>query len=73
MPRMNGQQLAEQIALAYPAVKVLLMSGYPDRVVPTGVATDPRFEFLSKPFQPSTLARRVRECLDRDVPRAPRR
>jgi len=67
MPRMNGQQLAEQIALAYPAVKVLLMSGYPDRVVPTGVATDPRFEFLSKPFQPSTLARRVRECLDRGV------
>ena len=53
-----------------PAVRVLLMSGYPDRVVPAGVATDPRFEFLSKPFQPSTLARRVRECLDRAAPNA---
>jgi PAS domain S-box-containing protein len=68
MPRMNGQQLAERVAAAHPAVRVLLMSGYPDRVVPAGVATDPRFEFLSKPFQPSTLARRVRECLDRTPP-----
>ncbi len=65
MPRMNGQQLAERLAVESPAVRVLLMSGYPDRVVPSGAATDPRFEFLSKPFQPSTLARRVRECLDR--------
>ena len=32
------------------------------------LATDPRFEFLSKPFQPSMLARRVRECLDRTPP-----
>ena len=70
MPRMNGQQLAERVAAEHPAVRVLLMSGYPDRVVPAGVATDPRFEFLSKPFQPSTLARRVRECLDRAAPNA---
>ena len=70
MPRMNGQQLAERVAAEHPAVRVLLMSGYPDRVVPAGVATDPRFEFLSKPFQPSTLARRVRECLDRAAPGA---
>jgi PAS domain S-box-containing protein len=68
MPRMNGQQLAERVASDHPDVRVLLMSGYPDRVVPAGVATDPRFEFLSKPFQPSTLARRVRECLDRTPP-----
>ena len=65
MPRMNGRQLAEQLVLADPGLRVLLMSGYPDRVVPSGAATDPRFEFLSKPFQPATLARRVRECLDR--------
>ena len=65
MPRMNGQQLAERLAVESPDIRVLLMSGYPDRVVPSGAATDPRFEFLSKPFQPSTLARRVRECLDR--------
>jgi two-component system cell cycle sensor histidine kinase/response regulator CckA len=64
MPRMNGQQLAERLAEARPAMRVLLMSGYPDRVAP-GVDADPRFEFLSKPFQPSVLARRVRECLDR--------
>ena len=71
MPRMNGQQLAERLAAESPAVRVLLMSGYPDRVVPSGAATDPRFEFLSKPFQPSTLARRVRECLDRGRAAAP--
>lgn len=64
MPRMNGQQLAETLAEVHPAMRVLLMSGYPDRVAP-GVDADPRFEFLSKPFQPSVLARRVRECLDR--------
>lgn len=73
MPRMNGQQLAEKLALESPDIRVLLMSGYPDRVVPSGAAADPRFEFLSKPFRPSTLARRVRECLDRDSGAPPRR
>jgi two-component system cell cycle sensor histidine kinase/response regulator CckA len=67
MPRMNGQQLAERMAEARPGLRVLLMSGYPDRVAP-GVDADPRFEFLSKPFQPAVLARRVRECLDRGGP-----
>jgi two-component system cell cycle sensor histidine kinase/response regulator CckA len=64
MPEMSGVELAESIALRYPEVKVLLMSGYTrDETARRGIASE-RYAFLEKPFTPARLAARVRELLD---------
>jgi CheY-like chemotaxis protein len=63
MPKMSGRQVAEQLAVLCPGIKVLYCSGYTDETVvrhgvPAGTV------FLQKPFTPATLARKVREVLD---------
>ena len=64
MPEMSGIELAESIALSYPEIKVLLMSGYTrDEAARRGIASE-RYAFLEKPFTPTKLATRVRELLD---------
>jgi len=64
MPRMSGRQLADHVALLRPGIKVLYLSGYTDdAVVRHGVFHDQTF-FLQKPFNPNTLARKVREVLE---------
>ncbi|GMU58874.1 MAG: hypothetical protein AMXMBFR34_06370 [Myxococcaceae bacterium] len=64
MPGMDGHTLARKLRERHPALKVLLMSGYaPDESVAHDV-TSGAVPFLSKPFTPDGLARRVRELLD---------
>jgi two-component system cell cycle sensor histidine kinase/response regulator CckA len=64
MPEMSGIELAESIALSYPEIKVLLMSGYTrDETARRGIASE-RYAFLEKPFTPTGLAAKVRELLD---------
>jgi DNA-binding NtrC family response regulator len=64
MPEMSGVELAESIALRYPEIKVLLMSGYTrDETARRGIASE-RYAFLEKPFTPARLAAKVRELLD---------
>jgi CheY-like chemotaxis protein len=65
MPGMDGLDLARRLLEARPGLRVLLISGYgSERVDATGL--DPgSVAFLQKPFSPGTLARRVREVLDR--------
>jgi CheY-like chemotaxis protein len=63
MPGMNGPELAQQILALRPAMKVLLMSGYTDRVLSSTTAWEPGTAFLQKPFTPQTLADKVREIL----------
>jgi CheY-like chemotaxis protein len=60
MPEMHGPDVANRLRPFRPAMKVMFMSGY---VRPGGL--DPKAEFMSKPFQPETLVRRVREVLDK--------
>ena len=65
MPEASGRELAERLAPRHPEMRVLYMSGYTnDAVVQHGVLV-PGIELLEKPFTPTTLARRVREILDR--------
>jgi CheY-like chemotaxis protein len=65
MPGMSGRELAERAASSRPGLKVLYMSGYTsDAVVRHGVH-DAEVAFVQKPFTSATLARRVREALDR--------
>lgn len=64
MPRMSGRQLADQMILRWPKIKVLYVSGYTDdAVVRHGVYHD-QTHFLQKPFEPDGLALKVREVLN---------
>ncbi len=68
MPGMNGRQLAEQVTLLRPAMKVLYISGHADEVLQHHGALDPGLEFIGKPFTPDALAAKVRSVLDGPKP-----
>lgn len=64
MPGMCGRQLASTLAGRNPALRVVMMSGYPDECHGDE-------SFLAKPFNPVSLSRVIRRELDRQrrVPR----
>ena len=64
MPRASGLQLARQLCLARPGLKVLYMSGYTDNVIVHQGALDPGTPLLEKPFTADVLAWKVRTVLD---------
>jgi two-component system cell cycle sensor histidine kinase/response regulator CckA len=64
MPGMNGRELARALSTARPDLRVLYMSGYTDAAIAHQGILDPGTAFLSKPFTPDVLARKVREVLD---------
>jgi two-component system cell cycle sensor histidine kinase/response regulator CckA len=62
MPGMSGVELARNLRVIKPGLKVLFISGYTDDI---GVgAGDPATLYLQKPFTPEVLAEKVREVLD---------
>jgi len=65
MPSMGGRELAARLALSRPEIKILFMSGYTDNAILHHDVLPPRTTFLEKPFMTRTLARKVREVLDR--------
>jgi nitrogen-specific signal transduction histidine kinase/CheY-like chemotaxis protein len=73
MPRLNGADLAKEVERVRPGLKVLFISGHPERagagLDPTGVAN-----LLMKPFTADTLAARIKDMMGRspeaDVSRA---
>ena len=64
MPGMSGRELAERLAPARPAMKVLYTSGYTDDAMVRQGVLNAGVAFLQKPFVPDSLARKVREVLD---------
>lgn len=65
MPEMSGHALVEQLLRLRPTLRVIFMSGYSeDMIVHQGVLERAN-AFLPKPFTPRTLARLVRDVLDR--------
>jgi signal transduction histidine kinase len=64
MPQMGGKMMAEWLKSSYPDLKVLFTSGYTDDAISHHGVLDPGVAFLSKPYAPATLTRKVRELLD---------
>jgi PAS domain S-box-containing protein len=65
MPDMGGRELAAQLQLHQPALPVLYTSGYSEDRESLRAALANAEYFLSKPFGPLDLARKVREVLER--------
>ena len=64
MPKINGRELAEQMARERPKMKVLYMSGYTDNAVVNSGILKKEVAFLQKPFTPGALIDKVREVLE---------
>jgi two-component system, cell cycle sensor histidine kinase and response regulator CckA len=64
MPQMSGRELADRLAVIRPGLKVLYMSGYTDDAIVRHGLLDAKLNFMQKPFDAATAARRVREVLD---------
>ena len=64
MPLMGGKVMAEWLTATYPDLKILFTSGYTDDAIAHHGMLETGVEFLSKPYTPATLARKVREMLD---------
>ena len=60
----SGRQLAEQMMLIYPKLKVLYISGYTDDAIVRHGVLDPALAFLQKPFAPQALIQKVSELLN---------
>jgi CheY-like chemotaxis protein len=67
MPQMGGRQLAEELTNIRPHLKVLYMSGYTDDAIVRHGLLDASLNFIQKPFDAATVARKVREVLDSEV------
>ena len=71
MPRMGGVSLLSEVAVTYPAIQLMLMTGYTDDVVlRRGKLNSVRV--IRKPFTRSALLRRIRTVLDTAKPPARR-
>ena len=67
MPEMNGWKLAETIRSLRPESKLLLISGYPERVSAAQAASGLGASLLLKPFTPDAVLGRVREILSASI------
>ncbi|MCK4744216.1 MAG: PAS domain-containing protein [Sulfuriflexus sp.] len=64
MPGMNGFELAEQVRVDYPNIKVQLISGFNDKTNLQGSGSTFEKSILTKPFSQEDLAKRIRLLLD---------
>ncbi len=65
MPEINGPDLARRLKFIRPEVQIVFMSGYTDNAILQNGVMESRMLFLQKPFTIQTLARIVREALDK--------
>ena len=64
MPQMSGRELAERMTALHPDLQVLFMSGYTDDAIVRHGLLNENLNFIQKPFDSVTVARKVREMLD---------
>jgi len=63
MPGMTGKDLADRIRRSRAKLKVIFMSGYPADMIARRGVLEQDVAYLSKPFNPESLAAKVREVL----------
>jgi CheY-like chemotaxis protein len=64
MPKMGGREFMQTVASSHPEMKVLYMSGHiADEELQNEIVRD-GVPFLSKPFKPSELTKKILEVLD---------
>jgi PAS domain S-box-containing protein len=63
MPETSGRDLAKQLQLLYPGMKILFMSGYTADVIAHQGVLDAGVNFLQKPFSMMDLSVKVQEAL----------
>ncbi|MDB6026598.1 MAG: Blue-light-activated protein [Verrucomicrobiales bacterium] len=61
---MTGRELGEQLKARKPGLKVIYTSGYSADTLGSDFVIKRGINFLPKPYQPITLAKTVRDCLD---------
>ena len=64
MPGMSGMDLAEQLVLMHPGLKVLFASGYTANILAPHGMLEKEVPFLAKPFTLRELAQAVRKALE---------
>ena len=65
MPQMSGCELARQLILSRPDLKVLFISGHAEDVISRHGVLVPEVNFLQKPFPAENLMRKVRELIEK--------
>ncbi|HEX7519068.1 MAG TPA: ATP-binding protein, partial [Candidatus Deferrimicrobium sp.] len=65
MPRMGGEEALDAMRRLRPDLLALFTSGYSTDRIHESFVLLPGIEFLPKPYGPASLARRVREVLDK--------
>jgi two-component system cell cycle sensor histidine kinase/response regulator CckA len=70
LPGSSGRELAAELAIHRPAIKVLYISGTVDDAIGRHQVLAPGTEFLQKPFSLDHLVRKVRQVLDSPAVRA---
>lgn len=56
---LNGYDLALKVTAEFPAIKLLLTSGYASDVITSGLSHDQPYDILHKPYRQSELAQRL--------------
>jgi two-component system cell cycle sensor histidine kinase/response regulator CckA len=64
MPLMDGKVMAGWLQTTYPDLKILFTSGYTDDAISHHGMLEKGVAFLSKPYTPVILARKIRAMLD---------
>jgi PAS domain S-box-containing protein len=64
MPKMHGNEVYEKVRMIKPDIKCLFMSGYSNDIIQKRGVLEEGSHFISKPFSPSDLLKKVRAALD---------
>jgi DNA-binding response OmpR family regulator len=64
MPKKNGKEVYEEAQRIKPGLKALFASGYPADIIQKKGILEEGIKFVSKPFAPQDLLRKIREVLD---------